>query len=146
MAAPPESDLRPPPLPTIDPRPARLRSLGFLPEHHPLLLHRLPPRRLRAGDLSSAMRNRTLTLHGLPITRKQVDATSAGTDGNPRTVPMSFVTLEDETGLIETVWFPEVYRAHGELLESGRALRIDGRLQESFGVLTVQVTAAGLVG
>ena len=55
---------------------------------------------------------------------------------------MSFVTLEDETGLIETVWFPEVYRTYGELLARGQALRVEGKLQESFGVLTVLVTVA----
>jgi len=142
MAAAPDADPLPPGLPEIDPRADRLRLLGFLPEHHPLLLHPLPKLRLHAAELAPAMRNRTVTLFGLPITSKQIDAHVPGRDER---AAMSFVTLEDETGLIETVWFPEVYRTYGELLARGQALRIEGKLQESFGVLTVQVTTVAPV-
>ncbi len=140
MAREPDADPEPPPLPERDPRPQRLRTLGFLPEHHPLLLHRLPARRVRAAELSFAMRNRQVTVIGLPVTRKQVDATSA--DGAR---PMTFATIEDETGLVETVWFPDAYKAYGNLLDGGAPLRISGKLLESFGVLTVQAEQVGLL-
>ncbi len=142
MARIPDADPVPPPLPERDPRPERLRCLGFLPEHHPLLLqlHRLPARRVRAAELSAVMRNRQVTIIGLPITRKQVDAaTAVGTRA------MTFATIEDETGLVETVWFPDAYRAYGSLLDGGAPLRITGRLLESYGVLTVQAEQVGLV-
>ena len=140
MARVPDADPPPPSLPEIDPRPTRLRTLGFLPEHHPLLLQRLPTHRVRAAELSIGMRNRRVTVVGLPIASKQVTAKSA--DGAR---PMTFATLEDETGLIETVWFPDAYRAFGGLLDSGAPLRVTGKLMESYGVLTVQAETVGVV-
>jgi DNA polymerase III alpha subunit len=142
MARAPDADPEPPPLPARDPRPARLHALGFLPEHHPILLAGRLPNRVPAARLSPAMRGRAATVVGIPITRKQVDATAA--DGSRRA--MSFVTCEDETGLIETVWFPDAYRAWGPLLERGAPLRLDGRVQESFGVVTLEVRAAAELG
>lgn len=136
MARIPDADPDPPPLPSADPRQVRrdrFAHLGLLPDHHPLLLARLPARRLRAADLVPAMAGRKVAVIGLPITRKQVDAQTA--DG---VQPMTFATLEDETGLIETVWFPDAYRAYGVLLESGSPLRVEGRLASDHGVVTLE--------
>jgi error-prone DNA polymerase len=138
MARLPDADPDAPALPELDPRPARLHSLGFLPECHRLSLHRSIGRRIPAAGLSPAMRNRSVVVVGIPITSKQVDAQSRDPAGGTQTQAMSFVTLEDESGLIETVWFPDAYRAYGALLDTGAPLRVEGRLLESFGVLTLQ--------
>lgn len=136
MAREPDGDPPPPDLPDADPRPGRLRHLGFLPECHPLRLLRIPGRRVPAAALSPAMRDRNVAVVGIPIAAKQVDARPR--DPQAAAQPMSFVTIEDESGLIETVWFPDAYRTYGALLDAGGPLRVEGRLQESFGVLTVQ--------
>lgn len=138
MARTPDADPEPPALPAIDPRPGRLRCLGFLPECHPLRLRPPAGNRIPAASLGPAMRNRTVAVVGIPITSKQVDAQSSDPAGGTRTQAMSFVTLEDESGLIETVWFPDAYRAYGALLDGGGALRVEGRLLESYGVVTLQ--------
>ena len=50
--------------------------------------------------------------------------------------------MEDETGLVETVWFPQAYRTSGAALDHGLPVRIHGRIQREFGVVTVQVEHA----
>lgn len=52
---------------------------------------------------------------------------------------MSFVTLEDETGLIETTWFPDTYRACAVILESGGPVLFGGTVEVEYGVVTVVV-------
>jgi DNA polymerase-3 subunit alpha len=43
--------------------------------------------------------------------------------------PMCVCTLEDAQGSIEVVVFPEAFRQHGHLVESGRMLLVTGRLE-----------------
>ena len=52
---------------------------------------------------------------------------------------MEFLTFEDETGLVETTFFPEVYRACAHLLRSGRGYLVSGLVEEDYGALTVTV-------
>ena len=56
-----------------------------------------------------------MTVIGMNVTRKQMMATYHNEDyGNPHPAPrqktMLFVTIEDETRLAETAWFPEAFR------------------------------------
>jgi DNA polymerase-3 subunit alpha/error-prone DNA polymerase len=147
-------DPTPPRLPPISERAnrrARYAVLGFLAEAHPLSLYDLPPRRLRCRDLTPAMQAARVTLIAMAITRKQVTAyTRTGDDGQPLSEPreeaMSFVTLEDETALVETVWFPGAYRTYGVCLEHGQPIRFSGRVQVDHGVVTVEVDRAEVVG
>lgn len=60
-------------------------------------------------------------------------------------VPMAFVTLEDETGLVETVWFPQAYRAYGPLLDQHLPLRLHGIVEINHGVPSLTVQSAELV-
>jgi DNA polymerase-3 subunit alpha/error-prone DNA polymerase len=55
---------------------------------------------------------------------------------------MAFVTLEDETGLVESVWFPDAYRRYGPLLERDQPLTLCGRISEEFGVAVLEVDRA----
>jgi DNA polymerase III alpha subunit len=142
-------DPLPPALPPIAERALRRQrcaTLGFLVQAHPLTLCDLPPRALRCADLTAGMGGRQVTLIALAITRKQVVAHTrggAGEEGAPvRDEAMAFVTLEDESGLVETVWFPAVYRRCGVCLERAAPIRFSGRVLVEFGVVTVSVERA----
>jgi DNA polymerase-3 subunit alpha/error-prone DNA polymerase len=136
-----------PPVPLRDLHRQRCSTLGFFPQAHPLTLWDLPVRRWRCRDLGPHLRGRQVTLIGLNITRKQVTAhTRTDDDGQPLAQPieepMAFVTLEDETGLAETVWFPAAYRTYGVVLERPAPIRCSGRIEVEFGLVTITVERA----
>jgi DNA polymerase-3 subunit alpha/error-prone DNA polymerase len=141
----PVRDPAPPPLPDTDlhaNRWRRFRCLGVLPELHPLHLWRIRYRpALRARDLTPALARERVRLVGIAITRKDVNAITR--DGNDpdktRVEDMAFVTLEDETALVETVWFPAVYRRYAVLLERGEPLLVGGVVDVDHGVVTLQI-------
>ncbi len=58
-----------------------------------------------------------------------------------RDEPMEFVTFDDGAGLIETVIFPDVYRRVAPLLFGTGPYVLRGRVEESFGAITLTVTA-----
>jgi error-prone DNA polymerase len=43
---------------------------------------------------------------------------------------MEFLTFEDETGLVETTFFPQAYRRFCHLLECEPLLMLSGRVEE----------------
>ena len=55
--------------------------------------------------------------------------------------PMEFVTFDDGHGLIETVIFPDVYRKVVPLLFGAGPYVMRGRVEESYGAVTLTVTA-----
>jgi DNA polymerase-3 subunit alpha/error-prone DNA polymerase len=140
FAQPPNDD---PPVPVL-PTPAvitiaweRFQVLGFCPEAHPVRFFQRPDA-WRADHLPELAAGTPITLTAWAITRKQVSSTTASGGREP----MAFVTLEDDTGLIETVWFPAAYRAAGALLDRHLPVRIHGVVEEAFGVRTVTVERA----
>jgi DNA polymerase-3 subunit alpha/error-prone DNA polymerase len=54
--------------------------------------------------------------------------------------PMEFLTFEDETGLVETTFFPKAYRRFCSILDRSRAFKLYGKVEEDFGVVTMTVT------
>lgn len=147
-------DPAPPPLPALGRGQVLVRrwaALGVLPEAHPLCLWRItarPPGRCR--DVTAAGQGRRVALVARAITRKDVDATYLVDDAGrplpaPRFEPMAFVTFEDETGLVETTWFPDTYARHGVLLERGEPLRLSGTVEVEFGYPTLRVDWAGRI-
>lgn len=139
--------------PTITPRSPRalawevFRILDFLPAGHPIHFCDRRNDRLRCRDLNTAMAKARVRLVAWPITRKQVEAhpkPKPGTSAGPPE-PMAFVTLEDETGLVETVWFPQAYRAYGPLLEREGPLRLHGVVEMSHGAVAVTVQSVETV-
>ncbi len=52
---------------------------------------------------------------------------------------MEFLTFEDETAIVETTFFPSVYRRYAHLLQSGRGYILQGLVEEDFGALTLTV-------
>ena len=107
--------------------------LGFLCDRHPMVLYadvlaRL--KRVTAAELPDHV-GRHVRCAGWLITGKVV-STRAGE-------PMEFLTFEDETGTIETVFFPEAYRRFWRLLHSPGPFMLAGRVEEEFGAVTVTV-------
>ena len=58
---------------------------------------------------------------------------------------MEFLTFEDETGLIETTFFPKTYARYCHLLTTGRPYLLSGLVEEDFGAVTVTVEAVALL-
>jgi DNA polymerase III alpha subunit len=52
---------------------------------------------------------------------------------------MEFLTFEDETGLVETTFFPKPYARFCHLLEPGRPFLISGRVETEWGAATMAV-------
>ncbi len=140
------ADPVPPRLPATDPQALRWRCftrLGALPEAHPLCLWSLPGRpATRAVDLARCVQGDVVDLVALPITRKDVNALYDEDDGTQRTEDMAFVTVEDETGLIETTWFPETYRCYAVLLERHEPLLLIGTIEIDHEVRSLAVHCA----
>ena len=129
-------DFQPPRLPADDER-ERLRRefcvLGFLCERHPMELfaRQLQKRRtVRAVDLSRFI-GRQVRLAGWLITGKVV-STKTGD-------PMEFLTFEDETGIVETTFFPEAYRRFCHIIDRQRPYLLTGKVEENWGAITLTV-------
>jgi DNA polymerase-3 subunit alpha/error-prone DNA polymerase len=59
---------------------------------------------------------------------------------------MSFLSFEDETGMYETVIFPQVYDKHHTLLFDQRPLVVYGKAVDDHGALTVEVARIEVLG
>lgn len=122
----------PPKLPLPETR-NRLRReyqvLGFLCEHHPLELLDRRGRGLLPIARLAERRGQRVTVAAWLLTGKLV-ATRNG-------AMMEFLTFEDETGQVETTFFPEVYTAHAHLLCHGRGYILTGLVEEDYGALTL---------
>jgi DNA polymerase-3 subunit alpha/error-prone DNA polymerase len=53
--------------------------------------------------------------------------------------PMEFLTFEDDTDIIETTFFPGVYRQFCHMLDWGRPYLLTGRVETDWGALTLTV-------
>jgi error-prone DNA polymerase len=108
--------------------------LGYLASCHPMALvadttramHPVPATALAAhvGQL--------VTCVGMLTTSKPVHTL--------KDEPMEFVTFDDGTGLLETVIFPDVYRKVVPLLFGSGPYVMRGRVEESYGAVTLTVT------
>jgi DNA polymerase-3 subunit alpha/error-prone DNA polymerase len=130
---------------------AAWRALDCLPRTHPFALWPLPARRRwHCRDVAPRNDGSEIVLLVWVITAKQVTAIQRhARDGSelaePRSDPMAFVTLEDETGIAESTWFPEPYRRCGALIDAGAPFWVSGKVVVEFGVATIEIArAAGL--
>jgi DNA polymerase-3 subunit alpha/error-prone DNA polymerase len=108
-------------------------SLGFLRNHHPLVLYAHLLRsvhRIKACEIDQHI-ERYVTLIGYQITQKQV-LTKTGES-------MSFVSFEDETALYETVLFPILYKRLYPLLAGRWPLLVFGLVKNDEGALIIEV-------
>ncbi|MBI5551008.1 MAG: DNA polymerase III subunit alpha [Desulfobacterales bacterium] len=128
--------IAPPPLPPDDPR-ERLRRefkvLGFLCDRHPMTLFRDAARRAGALPATEVVRRQgsRVAFAGWLITGKVVH-----TKHND---PMEFITFEDDTGLLETTFFPQVYDRFCHLLDHGRPYLLHGLVEQNWGAATLTV-------
>ncbi|MBD3393841.1 MAG: DNA polymerase III subunit alpha [Chitinivibrionales bacterium] len=113
---------------------SQYRMLGFLAPVHPITLVRRAAGR-RGMKIREIARHagQTVTFLGWCITSKIV-ATREGES-------MQFVTFEDETGVCETVFFPEAYRRVARFLAWKEAFWVTGRAQREYGAITVAVAS-----
>ena len=125
-----------PSLPPDDER-QRLRRefavLGFLCDRHPMQLYARILQKLetiRVCDLPDQLGKR-VRLAGWLITGKVV-ATRHGE-------PMEFLTFEDQTGIVETTFFPQPYRRFCHLLDRQRPYLLTGKVEEDWGAITLTV-------
>ena len=105
--------------------------LEMTPSAHPLVCYRealgrngLTP----AAELSRHVGKQVRVAGVLAASRR------ARTKGN---LFMEFLTLEDETGLVEVTLFPVTYQKFGHLVTSRGPFLVEGRVEEQFGALTV---------
>jgi error-prone DNA polymerase len=114
-----------------------IESFGFPISEHPLdpYLSIIGGRVRKAKDLPKYI-GRTIHLAGVYITRKET-ITVKNRD------PMEFLTLEDETDIYECVLFPEAFRKYGDLLLWENLFILRGKVEESFGVISVTIEKLG---
>ena len=107
--------------------------LGFLCACHPIRLyaHAIQEKKtIKAMDLHRHIGNR-VGFAGWLITGKTVKTKQ----GNP----MKFLTFEDETGIIETVFFPKAYAKFCHSLDYGKPYFLFGKLDADWGAVTLTV-------
>ncbi len=110
--------------------------LGFLCDRHPLEMYKNEPGALpsvKAVDLPRHT-GQPISFVGWLLTGKTIKTRQGD--------PMEFLTFEDETGLVETTFFPEAYRRFAGLLESNRPYLLQGRVEKDWGVVTLNVQNA----
>jgi DNA-directed DNA polymerase III PolC len=114
------------------------RSVGLWFSAHPLDVF-VPPEALRGVTLAAALAGpgqaagRRVAVAGLPCAWRRVETRGGGT--------MLFLTLADRSGLAECALFPDAYRALAGTLR-GEVVRVEGRLDETLGAVTLVVDRA----
>ena len=127
-------------IPNLPPDPPlqRLRRefamLGFLSACHPMTLIRekfQDINTIKAANLPN-MVGRKVCFAGWLITGKLVRTKQ----GNP----MKFLTFEDDTELVETVFFPRTYSRFSHVLDHGYPYLLFGRVENEGGAITLTVS------
>jgi len=114
-------------------------TLGFLKNHHPLLLWArkiAPIKRIRAINIDRYI-NRYVQLVGWPITRKTI--------WTMQNLAMEFISFEDETALYETVVFPHIYTKYHHMVCGKQPVLVKGRVCNDHGAVQVEVQSFQLI-
>jgi DNA polymerase-3 subunit alpha/error-prone DNA polymerase len=53
--------------------------------------------------------------------------------------PMEFLTFEDETGIVETTFFPATYHRFCHMIDRQRPYLLSGKVEEDWGAITMTV-------
>jgi len=112
-------------------------TLGMLVSRHPLTIYQDTLQRLRTVPASRIGKytGRSVTMAGWWVTGKPVSTK----DGEP----MEFVTFEDTTATFETTFFPRTYARFCRKLDRSRPCLLRGKVEEEFGVATLNVQWMG---
>jgi DNA polymerase-3 subunit alpha/error-prone DNA polymerase len=139
----PSTHLDPPRLPPDDPL-QRLRRefsvLGFLCRRHPMTLFKQALRNARTVSAAALRRHlgRNVRFAGWLITGKVIHT--------KRGDPMEFLTFEDETGIVETTFFPKAYDRFCFMLDRGRPYLLQGKVEQNWGAATLTVRHVQPIG
>lgn len=114
-------------------------TLGMLTSRHPLTLYREVLSRVNTVPAIEIGKHvgEKVTMAGWWITGKPV-STKHGE-------PMEFVTFEDTTATFETTFFPRAYARFCQKLTRHRPYLLRGKVEEEFGVATLNVQWMGTV-
>lgn len=112
-------------------------AVGLTVGRHPMrLVRRQLPELTRAGDLAGVRNGRTVEVGGAVICRQR-PGTAKG---------FVFLSVEDETGIANTVLEPDFFERHRLLVTQEPFLRIKGRLQNVEGVIHVRAKEVAPLG
>ncbi len=95
----------------------KLNDRNDMPQNWPY-----PPKSCPADKLGNPPEGAHLTVAGLVVLRQR-PSTAKG---------VIFITLEDETGVVNVIVWRSLYERYRRAVISGRLLRVTGRLQRSF--------------
>ncbi len=111
---------------------SQYQILGFLTSCHPITLVKINNchRRIKANEIDKFI-GKTVMIIGWCVTSKTV-STKFGDN-------MEFVTFEDESGIFETVFFPDIYKKSASMLSTLSAFILTGNVTEEFGVAILEV-------
>jgi DNA polymerase-3 subunit alpha/error-prone DNA polymerase len=116
-------------------------ALGFLRNTHPLALWKnevmTVKYRVKALYIGEYV-GRNIKMVGWPVTQKDVWTK----DG----LTMSFLSLEDETAMYETVIFPQAYERYSKLLFDQRPLLVYGLVSCDNGEVSLEVSRIEVLG
>ncbi len=137
-AAPVRAPWATPPLPEFSPV-ERLwlewHVLGLCVDGHPMEAFRAEPGGLPRGTVPVAdaerVRGRRVAAAGIVAARRTVPTRQGRR--------MQFVTLEDETGMIECTLFPDAYERHRGVVRNLGPYAVTGRIEEQHGAPTLNV-------
>ncbi|ALC89687.1 DNA polymerase III [Bacillus sp. FJAT-18017] len=102
--------------------------LGFYLSSHPLSMHEKALQECGAKSITELAKETGFASAGIYITSSKVIRTKKGE-------PMAFLTINDSSGDMEAVAFPDVYRKHSKQLNQGRMAVIEGKTEERNGKL-----------
>lgn len=108
-------------------------ALGFLCQEHPIVLFKEMIQKensVKAHRLPQFV-GRAVKFAGWLLTGKSVKTKHGD--------PMKFLTFEDETGLVETVFFPKAYVRFCHMLDKGKPYVLYGRVDSEWGAVTLTV-------
>ena len=110
-----------------------ITAFGTLISQHPLEQYRetiAKIKRVRAVDLHAHV-GKNVQLVGWPIASKEVTT--------KHDESMQFWAFEDETGIFHATLFPRAYDKFCRLLAQLRPLLIDGKVEENYGAVSVNI-------
>jgi error-prone DNA polymerase len=107
--------------------------LGFLCRQHPItwfadIIETM--KTVKANQLADRV-GRRVRLAGWLVTGKVVHTRHGA--------PMEFFTFEDDTGIVETAFFPDAYRRFCHLIDRNRPYLLAGKVEANWGAVTLTV-------
>ena len=114
-------------------------ALGFLCERHPMELFSDSPARqhtVRVADLWQHV-GKHVRVAALVVTGKMVRTKHGDT--------MEFLTFEDETGILETTFFPAAYRKFCHMIDRETPYLLSGKVEQEWGAITLTVGHVGKI-